>query len=372
MSEKKKILIISVSAGAGHVHAAKALEQTAKLRYPDGTFVHIDMMDYVSRTMRNSIVETYDVLVRTIPALWGYIYEKTNTDSRVKGISSLIKTVNHLHAKKFYTFLAEFAPDAIICTHSFPAQIIQQSKEKKWRDIPLYLVITDYGIHSFWLLSEQATYFVATNKMKWDFKHRAFVPKDVIQSGIPVSPLFFEKKSLIDLQKKYGVLDKETVVLLLSGGQGFMKSDAVLNRLLRYSFSCPVRIIAIAGKNSRLLTALKKIAEENKNVHVQINVIGWTEDIDEYMRIADVVVTKPGGSTTSECLALGKHMIVMNPIPGQEEHNAEYIAESGYGNIVRTETDLLYYIEEVIEKKPTHEKVGMNAADIILQTVLKK
>ena len=105
MTEKKKILIISVSAGAGHVHAAKAIEQTAKLRYTDATFVHIDMMDYVSRTMRNSIVETYDVLVRTIPALWGYIYEKTNTDSRVKGISSLIKTVNQLHAKKFYAFL---------------------------------------------------------------------------------------------------------------------------------------------------------------------------------------------------------------------------------------------------------------------------
>lgn len=372
MTEKKKILIISVSAGAGHVHAAKAIEQTAKLRYTDATFVHIDMMDYVSRTMRNSIVETYDVLVRTIPALWGYIYEKTNTDSRVKGISSLIKTVNQLHAKKFYAFLAEFAPDAIICTHSFPAQVIQQSKEKKWLNTPLYLVITDYGIHSFWLLSEQATYFVATNKMKWDFKQRSFTPKDVIQSGIPVSPIFFEKKSLPELRKKYGVLEQETVILLLSGGQGFMKSDAVLNRLLRYSFSRPIRVIVIAGKNTRLFTTLKKIAQENTHSQVQITPIGWTVDIDEYMRIADVVVTKPGGSTTSECIALGKHMIVMNPIPGQEEHNAEYIAESGYGNIVRTETDLLYYIEEVLEKKPTHTASGIDAADIILQTVLKK
>jgi processive 1,2-diacylglycerol beta-glucosyltransferase len=371
---QKKILIISVSAGAGHVRVAEALKKTAQadISLGDIEVEHIDMMDYVSTPLRKAIVETYDVLVRTIPSLWGYIYEKTNNDNRINTVSKIIKKTNQINCRKFYTFLNTFQPDYIICTHSFPAQVIDQSLQLHHREIPISLVITDFGIHSYWLLHQRATYFVATEKMKWEMIERDISEKHVITSGIPVAPVFSLTKSSHELRIQYKISEDERVILVLSGGQGFMKSDDVLELLLKYTFKFPLRIITIAGKNKKLVKRLKKVADVFQKNNVTVDVVEWTEKIDEYMRIADAVVTKPGGSTTSECISLGKPMVVMNPIPGQEEHNAEYIAQKGYGKIVRTATDLLYYVEEYMgeTKKNSESKQKKPAANIILQKVV--
>ena len=207
----KKILIISVSAGAGHVQAARALEQTAKVIYPDHTVKHIDLMDYVTPALKSAIVDAYGFIVKNAPSLWQFIYKKTDNEKRLKHMDRLMKHVNQLNAKRLYMLLDEFSPDHVICTHSFPAQVIQQSKKKEHHNIPISLVVTDYGWHSYWVLKNITNYFVATEKMKWEMAYH-HVDTPVYVTGIPVRPVFLEEKNIESLKKKYNVSKDKKII----------------------------------------------------------------------------------------------------------------------------------------------------------------
>lgn len=369
---QKKILVISVSAGAGHVSAAKAIVGAAPDTHPDLHIEHIDMMDYVSPAVKHAIVDVYDAMVRTIPRLWGYVYEKTNDEKRVRYLSKLIRKVTRWNAKAFYEYIRDYAPDHIVCTHSFPAQVIRQSHDADIAKLPVSLVVTDYGFHSYWIMPDIAHYFVATEKMIWEMQRQGVSKQCITNAGIPIRPMFFEKKDKQALQAAYNVVDDEFLVLLLAGGQGMMRSDEIAALIQSHSdWDRPIRIFAISGKSERLFNALKKQMEMNTQ-QVTLEAVSWTNAMDEYMRIADVIISKPGGSTTSECLTLGKQMITIRPIPGQEERNAAHILEQHAGYIARTDDDVLYYLDkEMREQRQTSTKKKKNPATIILDTVLK-
>lgn len=366
---KKKILIVSVSAGNGHVSAAQAIADTAAT-YPDIEVQHIDMMQYVSSAVRHAVVDIYDTLVKTMPALWGYIYEKTNDQKRVKKISKLIKGVSRFQARPFYQFIEEYRPDHIICTHSFPAQVIRQAKKLSIKEIPISLVVTDYGFHSYWLMPNISNYFVATEKMAWEMERRGMDKQRISVSGIPVRPVFFEDKIPVEIKKKLTIPDNARVVLILAGGQGMMESNIIVELIQQFSgWKQPLEVIAISGKNKKLYASLCTLVGR-QSAKVQVQALAWTDTIDEYMRVADVIITKPGGSTTSECLTLGKEMIAIRPIPGQEDSNAAYIVEQGAGYIARTDDEVLYYMNRILSHPRSKEKRNGNPADVILKKVI--
>jgi processive 1,2-diacylglycerol beta-glucosyltransferase len=360
-----KILIISVSAGAGHVRAAEALEKTAKINFPQHEIKHIDMMEYVSAPLRTSIVDTYKLLIKNAPDLWGFIYKKSDNIKKLGKLSSLINTINKINARKFYAFLEKYNPDHIICTHSFPAQTLRQAKNKSIANKPISLVVTDYGIHAYWLLKNIQYYFVATKKMKWEIEQAVAKTTDCHITGIPIDPVFF------DIQKtnKY---NKKHTILLMSGGQGMIQSDKISQYLLSQNFSQPIHIIAIAGKNKNLQEKLKDIQKKYTQTINSLETLGWTNKIHTYMNQADLIISKPGGITTSECIVLGKHMIAIDPIPGQEEHNAEYLLQTKQGHIAHSLLDLSYYIEESIQGNlPNQQQKTKNAGKEILTIILK-
>ena len=354
--KKKHILVVSVSAGAGHVRAAQAIEEEVSQAYPKHSVTHVDLLDYVSLPMKKVIKELYGVIVKTLPELWGYIYQKSDNATQIRRYTMLTNKLGQLNATKFYQFLDTEQPDQVICTHSLPAQIIKQSKITEHRRIPISMVITDYFFHSYWLIEEVNKYFVATPKMKWHMERCGVPKKHIHVSGIPVSPVFYKKKDVSVLKKKYKIRKDEKVVLVLSGGQGLGQSNKIVQGLFGQVFGAPIHIIAIAGKNKRLHAALTKL-KNDVPVKMNYTVVGWTDNMDEYMRIADVVISKPGGITTSECLALGKPLIAVNPIPGQEERNAQYLLEVGGGHIAVNDLDIMYYTEQAIKKNSKHTVV---------------
>jgi processive 1,2-diacylglycerol beta-glucosyltransferase len=154
-------------------------------------------------------------------------------------------------------------------------------------------------------------------------------------------PAFSETKSVPELRQKYDIAPDAFTVLLLSGGHGLVKIDHILEAVA--DSDIPMTIVSIAGNNERLR---KKLAKISLPPHITSRVVGWTDAIDEYMRLSDVVITKPGGVTTSECIALQKPMIIIRPIPGQEECNSDYILESGYGVLARTIADIHYALSQ--------------------------
>ena len=366
--KRHKILLISVSAGAGHVRAAEALERTAQLSFPDLEIEHIDMMDYVSRPMKTAIVDSYQIMAKQLPELWRFVYKKTDRPRQSGYLRELTKVINRMNATRFYEYVEQTKPDQILATHFLPAHALLELPKKYKISAPISILMTDYDKHSLLITPGMKHYFVATDKMKWKMMHKNISEKQITLSGIPVDPIFQKIKSVTELKKKYKVNNGKKTILIMSGGQGMAKSDQIITTLCQTEKQ--VNLIAIAGSSTTLESKLEKIKTPS---HIKLHVVGWTNKIDEYMRIADVVVTKPGGLSVSECIALEKPIVAIHPIPGQEEHNAEYILKNGFGVIAHTPKDLLYYTDqkgETLAPRYRNKKKQPIAGQLILNKLI--
>lgn len=361
---KKRVLIVSVSAGAGHVRAAEALKKTADLYFPDIEAIHIDMMDYVSAPMRMAVTDSYDLIMKKAPELWQFLYDKTNSFTVSNRFETLTTLINQINSAKFYAFVADRKPDAIICTNFLPASALMGAPKKYNIHAPLSIVMTDYDKHALLLTPGLQHYFVSTEKMKWKMMQNSIEEKRIVVSGIPVDPVFYEKKSVDDLKKKYTIPLHKKIILVLSGGQGMTESDKIIEVL--YDIAKSAVIIAVAGRNKKLEGALKKLTPPQ---NVDLKIIGWTDAMDEYMRIADVIITKPGGMTTTECMALGKPIIAIEPIAGQEEANALYILENNLGRVALSHEDVGFYVNECLRKNVA---IAMNEPVVAGEVILRK
>ena len=335
----KKVLLISVSTGSGHVQAAKALEKTAKAKFPEMNISHIDMMDYVSLPLKKTIVNSYNILVKQLPEVWGFFYKKTNKLKISKFAQKMAGLLNTLNTGSFYNYLKTTQPDVILCTHFLPIHALSTISSLSARKISILL--TDYHNHFFQTSPIINHYFVSSAKIKWRMIHMGIPEENITDSGIPIDLVFYENKQLEELKKKYQTNDEQKNILVLSGGQGLVNTDKIISTLFKSKEN--LRIFAIAGNNDKLK---HKLEELSPPANIQLTALGWTDKIDEYIRIADIIITKPGGLTTTECIILKKPIIAISPIPGQEEYNAEYILENNFGVIARTPEDLLYYIEK--------------------------
>ncbi len=366
----KKLLLVSVSAGSGHVRAAEAIKKTAVKNYPELTVDHIDMMNYVSRPMRAAILDAYELMAVQLPELWRFVYKKTNAPTQSRAIRELTRILNLTNAGKFFRFLAAYKPDHIMATHFLPAHaLINAPKKFALNSIPS-LLMTDYDKHGLLMSPGMSHYFVSTKKMRWKMRQAGIADEKITVSGIPIDPVFYENKSVSALKKQYHATDEKKIALVLSGGQGLAKLHDIIITLAE-SIQ-PLIIFAVAGKNESLKNKLSALRVPPRHA---LHIIGWTDSIDDYIRIADCVITKPGGLSTTECIVLGKPIISISPIPGQEEHNAEYILENGFGVVAHAPDDLLYYLEQPTESLAPgyarQKKQTERPAEIILKTILR-
>lgn len=368
MPHKKKLLIVSLSAGAGHFRAAEAIKKTTEKYFPAIEATHIDMADYMTTAMKNATIRSYELMVKKIPELWGFIYQKTNespsTNNRFQQLTGFL---NRLNAQPLFDLISETKPDAIICTHFLPANAIAEGIRKGLFSVAVSIVMTDYDQHELLMLPGMDHYFVSSDKMRAKMIRHGIDARHITISGIPVDPVFYESKSVASLRKFHGANPAVPTVLLLSGGYGLSKIDEIVTVL--FALQKPIQLFVVAGKNKRLETKLRTLQPPN---HIQLTVVGWTDGMDEYMRVADVVVSKPGGLTTTECITLQKPLIAVQPIPGQEKENSDYILAEGYGVVATSPEDLLYYLESntyLPKRKPAYSKT--NAGKTILETVSK-
>jgi processive 1,2-diacylglycerol beta-glucosyltransferase len=361
-----KILLISVSAGAGHVRAAEAVKKTIDKFYPDIQAEHVDMMDFVSPAFKASITKIYDALVKQIPSLWGFLYKKTSSQIISKQLKKAANLLKKMQTEKLFEYITQQNPDYILCTHFLPADYIDQSEElsKKYKS---GVLLTDYDMHTLWMSAGNHDYFVATEKMKWKLAKSGIPEEKIYATGIPIDPVFYENKNKNDLRTKYGIDLNNKMLLVLSGGQGMIHIDSIIKILMKEN--SPLTIVGIAGSNKSLLRDLEEIKAPQ---HIDYRPVGWTKDIDEYIRMSDIVISKSGGLTTTECFILQKPIIIMDPIPGQEEHNAHFLMEHGLGVIANGAEDILYYSKNNSFFKPNKNAPDISSAKKIINLILQQ
>jgi processive 1,2-diacylglycerol beta-glucosyltransferase len=320
----QKIAILSVSAGAGHVRAAQALQAAAEKWYPGVETVHIDLMELVPKLFKTIYADTYIKVVERHPAFWGYLYDKSDHEKVDSALSRLRIAIERLNTGKLKKVLAEIKPDHVICTHFLPAQLLSGKIGRGSFNKPVWVQVTDFDVHALWIQPHISGYFAASEEVAWRMVERG-IPADRIRvTGIPIMPVFGETYNRAVCAAEFGLDPTKTTLLMMSGGAGVGGLGELAERLLRLDGD--FQLVALAGRNEGLLLSLKALASRYP---ARLFPMGFTRVIERIMAASDLAITKPGGLTTSECLAVGLPMIVVSPIPGQEERNADFLLENG-------------------------------------------
>lgn len=321
----KKIMISYAAYGGGHLSAAKNLKEFIEKNYPDYEVFLFDCMKYINRVIDKVCGSTYSKITTDIPWFWGKIYYHTQEPIFEK----ILSLSNKLLSYKLGRLLRESNPDIIISTHFFVSHMCAILKQKGKIQSTLATVITDFGEDPYneWTSNHEFIdyIFVAQKEIKKKLIEKGVQESKIFDTGIPISDKFlkpYHKKQILD---ELGFKEQKKTVLFFGGGEmGLGKSRTLpIFECLVKNFPT-IQIIAISGKNESLKNSFEKIVAENpKNQKVKI--LGFTDKVAEFMAVSDLVITKPGGLTSTEALVSNLPILAINPIPRSRRRKCKFL-----------------------------------------------
>ncbi len=353
-----KILIFYASYGGGHINAAKSINEYLKNNYKSIDVELIDCMKYVNKTIEKMTTKAYNGMAKKVPWAWGRIY----SDSQKGPLAHITSRSNKILAIKLLKLLREKNPDLIISTHPFGSQMCSYLKRKKKISAKIATIMTDFAPHDQWLVGSDFTdyYFVAHDKMKKYLIKKGISKQKVFATGIPLSSRFLQPHDKEKILKELNLKPEKKTILFFGGGEfGLGKTRTVEIFESFVSYCTDMQIIAIAGKNEKMKTAFEKIVSKY-NRKDSVIVFEYTSQVPEFMSVSDLVVTKPGGLTTTESLASNLPMIVINPIPGQEEENAEFLEKNGIAIWIKKDDNVIEILENLFSHPDKLESMKEN------------
>jgi processive 1,2-diacylglycerol beta-glucosyltransferase len=340
-----RVLIVSASVGGGHIRAAQALERAFSDLGAAREVRHIDSLDFTNKVFRNIYAKSYFDLISASPDLIAWLYDRLDTPWRH---DRLRLALSKLNTRPLVRLLERYQPDVLVCTHFLPAEIISWLKASERIACRQAIVVTDFDAHAMWLCRHYERYFVALDETRAYLAALGVAADRISVTGIPIDPVFGTHKDKHEMRRKHGLAADKLTILVSAGGFGVGPIKTLISALRQLRH--PSQILAICGRNEALRQELEKLnVGAPANGSVSVKVIGFTTEIDEYMAASELVVGKPGGLTSSEALARGLVFVVVNPIPGQEERNADHLLEEGAALRCNNLPVLAYKIDQLID-----------------------
>jgi len=340
-----RVLIATITAGGGHLAAAAALDEAWREFRPGDTVERIDLLKFFSPLHRKIHADGYVQLVERAPEIWGMVFKSTDNPRAARRLNRLKRVFPSNSRLRFERHVKKFKPDIVLCTHYLPVELLGHMRTKKGGVKPMTIsVVTDFEAHAFWMDSGVDLYCVAAEETRMRLIARGALPESVIATGIPISNRFSAKTDVKAVRKTLGLRDDLPVLLVLSGGFGMGPVAEILSALDQVTEA--FQVLVVTGRNEELRRELA--AQDRKH---PTHVLGFASNMHELMAVADLIVTKPGGLTTSEARALGKPLFILNPIPGQEAANSDFLLERGAAAKVNRVEDLPYRIGKLIGSK---------------------
>lgn len=364
-----KIIILSASTGGGHMSAANAIKEFFASKKVSAKVV--DAIEYISPLLNKTVTEVYEYIAIKQPKLWKMMYGASNT----KAVNKMVSGANSIISKKLLPLINESEPDVIISTHPFTTEMVSNLKAGGFVDVPLVCVMTDYAPHRTWTSPEVDAYVVANSGMVDSMADMDVDPKIIYPFGIPVDDSFYSRLDKKKVLEELSLDPSLPTILIMAGKGGLANIDKVYRSL--QSIDLDFQIIIITGKNQKLYNRIKNLSERKRKSedklrtsHHRISkylpkfrrlrlkiksrqkkfkktkVIYFTKEVEKYMNVSDLIITKPGGLTVSESLACGLPMALFNAIPGQEEENANFLVSNNMA--VKLEKNISATIEELL------------------------
>jgi len=339
-----KVLILSASAGAGHVRAAQAIEKAFVELKAAHEVKNIDTLEYTNSIFHRLYSKAYIEVVNRTPELFGWFYDyfdKPWHNERLR------LAFDRLNTRPFVRMLEAYQPDIVVCTHFLPAEIISWLKDKKRISTRQAIVITDFDVHAFWLCHNFEHYFVAIEETKVHLEEFGVGPDKITISGIPIDPVFAEHKDKAKMRRLHKLEPDLPTILVSAGGFGMGPVEKLIQSLMKMREKA--QVVVICGKNEELKQRVDTfLRDAPTNLPVLFKTLGYTTEMHTYMSAADLILGKTGGLTTSEALAKGLGFIIVDPIPGQEQRNADHLLEEGAAIKCNNWSVLSYKIDKLL------------------------
>ena len=368
----KKLLILSTTAGAGHVRAADALLKTAEQLSMAIEVEHRDILDFTTPLFKKVYSQINNTIAGHAPELWGFIYKKSETRGIIKPKHPFLKLFDQFNFKKYLNFLNEYKPTAVLCTHFLPYVAITEEIQKKSWEIPFFAVPTDYDVHSLWISPLVKHYYVATDEAAWTIQSHGIPERNISVTGIPVAPEFTKAGDKTAARNELGLERDRFTIFILSGGYGIGVIDKLVPNVIEFLSSIKQKkfqVVVVCGKNKKLFDSLTHLTSPR---NVSLKVYEYVSFIDKLMDASDVLITKSGGLTVSEALAKHLPMLIFDPVPGQEGRNADYLCETGAAQRVSNFINLQYKLNRLIEEPPHLRSMIGNASKIAKPNAAKE
>lgn len=322
-----QILILYASLGSGHISAAKALCEAFEC-FAEVTVRCEDALAHSSALYRSIVTRAYEQLSENVPSLYKAFYEGSNTEDLERSLDNNLAwaKLERLFFRQLAQLVREANPDIIVCVQQIPSRLLQLLDPEDEIFTPQYVVVTDAIVHSTWINRGVRGYFLANDISKIMLQQRGIPPEILHVSGIPIHSAIAESKDQVDTKRRYEWPLDLPLVTLMGGGLNPKRVRTMVQHLLESPL--PLYLVIVAGRNVDLLDA---IADLEDSPTVRIEKLGQIDMVDDLVVASDIVITKAGGLITSEILARGTPMVIVDPIPGQEEQNADLIAAAGAG-----------------------------------------
>jgi processive 1,2-diacylglycerol beta-glucosyltransferase len=316
---KKNILLLYITEVSGHHSASLAIEKSLKILSPDLNLLNLNAFHYTNPISERVVNRIYTTVIKRTPRIWDFVYDNPKVK---KSIDKFKNAVNKLNSPKLKKLFDKFHPDVVVCTQAYPCGMVAQFKKTYGSKIPLIGVLTDYVPHSYWLYDNVDYYICPSEEISHRLVKKGIPAAKIKPLGIPFDPDFTSAVNKTAILEKLGFDPKKKVVLVMGGGQGLGPIKTIVNSL--DTVKTDFQEVIITGTNKKLYKSLKK---RLKSYRKKICLLGYVNNVNELMSVSDLIITKPGGITTSEALSKKLPMLIIKPIPGQEANNTVYLTE---------------------------------------------
>jgi processive 1,2-diacylglycerol beta-glucosyltransferase len=357
-ASRPRILVLAASIGTGHLRAAEALVLALRQLAPGAVVESADVLDLATPPLRFGYAQVYLDLIRWAPGLLGLIYDRFDRPCRPRrGTRYHLRVwLEKINLGAFVALLRSRPWDVVLSTFFLPAEIIAALRRGGQFRAPQALVVTDFETHANWVTEPCDLYCTATEEAARYLQWFGVPAGATAVTGIPIHPAFSRPKDAAACRARQGLAGGRPVVLLLAGGHGAGPLEEPFRALLETEV--PLEVVAVAGHNIQAADQLRALAPSPRH---RVHVLGYTDQMDELLAAADLVVTKPGGLTVSEALARGAGLVLVNPIPGQEERNSDYLLEEGAATKVNHLPTLAFKVTELLRHPNRLARLRANA-----------
>jgi processive 1,2-diacylglycerol beta-glucosyltransferase len=341
------IVILSCNYGGGHHRVAEVLGHELRQRSPG---CRVEIYDYIETCIGHWFNVTFTSLyfgsVRWAPWLYRCFYQAT---SAISPHSPMQRFINSLGRRRFAAILQAQRPDIVVCTYCLPAGGVSSLKREGHTDVPCITVVTDHAVHSQWIHPGIDLYLVSSEQVRNGMVAHGLLPDRVFSSGIPVAPAFGTPLQLQPLRRQYGLDPALPTILVMVGAHNLMRGALKVYRDM-VELPRPAQLLFVCGKDERLRQVIEQLAQR---ASMPVRVFGYVSEIPALMAMSDLMISKAGGVTTSEALAAELPMVLINPIPGQEEENATFLQAVGAAIVAPRPAALPSLITDLLEH-PEH------------------